>query len=128
MKTNLRFLSYLLLVGFQLISCSSKRSTTEETTISELLEFLQTKNFTIAEVIDYPILAIQNCHEGKMVKINKETVVILNFESVDDAAKYALTYAGTEKSNKTYSVGKFVIRSENSFDIGKAMKEALQTY
>ncbi|MBU2444573.1 MAG: hypothetical protein KJ666_03230 [Bacteroidetes bacterium] len=128
MKTNLTFLSYLLIIGFQLFSCSSKISTAEETMISELLEYLQNKNFTISEVMDYPILAIKNCHEGKMVKINKETVVILNFESVKDAAKYALTYAGTEKSYKTYSVGKFVIRSENSFDVGKAMKEALATF
>ena len=128
MKTNLRFLSYLLIVGSQLISCSSKSSTAEDTTISELLEYIQSKNFTIAEVMDYPILAINNCHEGKMIKINEETVVILNFQSVNDATKYALTYAGTEKSNKTYSVGKFVIRSENSFDVGKALREALVTF
>jgi hypothetical protein len=128
MKTNIRFLSLLLIMGLHFFSCSGDRSTDKGTTVSILLEYLRDKNFTISEVMDYPILAIQNCIDGKMVKINGETVVILNFDSINDAVKYALTYAGTEKSNKTFSIGKFVIRSENSVDIGKAIKDVLKTF
>ncbi len=111
-----------------IFSYCGKKSIQDGTSISDMLEFLRGYDFSISEVMDYPILAIQNCLEGKMLKINDETVIILEFDNVESASKYALAYAGTEKSNKTFAVGKFVIRSEISFDVSKAMKEKLGSF
>jgi len=124
MKTQIKYLISILLLSLLLCYCG-KRSDHEETSISDLLEYLRENDFSIGEVMDYPILAIQNCKEGRMVKINKETVIILEFTTKETSSRYALTYAGTEKSYKTYSVGRFVIRSEDSYDVGKAVKEKL---
>ncbi len=111
-----------------MVSCGKKISLDEDSKISDLLNQLKVSEFKISEETDYPILAILNCVEGKMVTIDGEVVIILNFNSVENAKKYAITYAGSEKSNKTFHIGKFVIRSENSYDIGKKIRKSLADF
>ncbi|MCX8011520.1 MAG: hypothetical protein N3A61_10230 [Ignavibacteria bacterium] len=127
MRAKFLFLFLLSTIVF-FNDCKEKKSVSDETKIADLISELSKNNLSISNVFDYPIWAIKDCVEGKSILIDSANVVILNFVSAEQARKYALSYAGVETSNKTFSIGKFVIRSEESIEIGEKIKSALKEF